>query len=191
MRRTHDPARLRGGWRGLRPDPQQKRGDAGRLRSQGQLAAGDEIELARLAKRLQHDGAQRIAGQRIRRAAQRGLDIGGAHGDKQAWIKTEFGKPIRRQRAGFNFRKILPHPDQRLARRQPSRHARDETGRGCALTPLGKHFMHGGEREPAAQHGIGSPVPERDPAQRMDIAGRLDLLDAAAQGRKRAHACSA
>ena len=96
MRRAHDPARFRGGRRWACAHPQQQRGDAGGLRGQGQFAAGDEIELARLAKRLQHDGAQRIAGQRIRRGAQCGLDIGGAYGDDEARIEAKLGKAIRR-----------------------------------------------------------------------------------------------
>ena len=140
------------------------------MRSQRQLAAGDEIELARLAKDLQHDGAERIAGERIGGGAQRRFDIGGAHGDEQARIEAELGKAVRRQRAGFKFGKILPHPDQRFARRNPPGNPRKETGRGRALVPLGKHFMHGGAREPAAQHRIGTPVAERDLVQRVDIA---------------------
>jgi hypothetical protein len=54
---------------------------------------------------------------------------------------------------------------------------------------LGKHLMHGGKREPAAQHRIGGFMAESDLAQSVDIAMRLDALDAAAQGRKHAHAC--
>ena len=87
MRRAHDPARLGGRGRQARAEAQQQRGDPGGLRGQCELAAGDEIELARIAKDFQHDGAERIAGQRIRRAAQRGLDIGGAHGDQTARIR--------------------------------------------------------------------------------------------------------
>lgn len=189
MRRAHDPARLRGGRCRVRPHPQQQRGDAGGLRGQRQLAAGDEVELARFAKGLQHHRAQRIAGERIGGGAQCGLDIGGAYGDEQARIEAELGKPARRQRAGFNFGKILPHPDQRFSPRKPARDARDKTGRRRALVSFGKHLMHGGKRQPAAQHDIGAPVAKRDPVQPVHIARRLDALDAAAQGRKRAHAC--
>ena len=56
--------------------------------------------------------------------------------------------------------------------------------------PLGEHLMHGGKRQPAAQHGIRTPVAERDLVQPVHIAWRFDALDAAAQGRKRAHACA-
>ena len=53
-----------------------KRGDAGGLRGQSQLAAGDEIELARLAPDFQHHGAERIAGQRVGGGPQRGVGVG-------------------------------------------------------------------------------------------------------------------
>jgi hypothetical protein len=191
MRRTHDPARLCGGGRRRSTHPQQQRSDPRGLCGECEFAAGDEVELARLAKGLQHDGAERIAGERIRRGAQRCLGIGGADGDEQARIEAELGKAVRRQRAGFNFRKILPHPDQRFARGHPSGDASQETGGGGALVSLGKHLMHGGKREPAAQHRIGGFMAERDLVQPVHIAMGFDALDAAAQGRKRAHACSA
>jgi len=190
MRRAHDPSRLRGGRRRRGPHPQQQRGDPGGLRGQSQLAAGDKVELPRLAKGLQHHGTECIAGKRIRRGAKCSLDIGGAHGDEQARIEAKLGKAARRQRTGFHFGKILPHPDQRFARGNPSGDPRKETGRGRALVPLGKHLMHGGKRQPAAQHGIGAPVAERDLVEPVHLAGRLDPLDAAAQGRKRVLACA-
>src|SRR3954462_13378923 len=55
---------------------------------------------------------------------------------------------------------------------------------------LGEHLRHGGQREPAAQHRVRSPVAERDLIQPVDIAMGLDALDAAAQGRKRTDACA-
>ena len=116
MRCAHDPARLGGGRRGSCAKAQHQRGDAGGLRGQREFAAGDEIELARIAKDFQHDGAERIAGERICRRAQGGLDIGGAHGDQTARIEAKLDQAAHRQRAGFHFGKILPHPDQRLSR---------------------------------------------------------------------------
>jgi hypothetical protein len=91
MRRAHDPSRLRcrGLW--LRRQPQQQAGDARRLRRQRQLAAGDEIELPRLPPDFQHDGAERIAGERIGGGPQRGVHIGRAHCHQQARIEAEFG----------------------------------------------------------------------------------------------------
>jgi len=160
------------------------------LGGEREFSAGDEIELARLAPDFQHDSADRIAGERIRRGPQRGLGIGGAHGDDEARIEAEFGKPVHRQRAGFAFGKILPHPDQRLSRCDPPREACDEPGRRRALMPFGKHFMHGSHREPAAQHRIRARMTKRDPVERVRIAIRLEALDAAAQRRKRACACA-
>ena len=83
--------------------------------------------------------------------------------------------------------KILPHPDQRPARRDPPRETCDETGRRGALPSLGEHFMHRGHRKPALQRRIRIRMPERDRAERMRIGMRLDALDAAAQS---SQACS-
>jgi hypothetical protein len=190
MRRAYDPSCLRG--RGLRRrrKPQQQCGDAGSLRSQCEFAAGDEIELARLAPDFQHHGAECIAGQRVGGSPQRRLDIGGAHGHQQPRIEAQLGEPAHRQRAGFDFGKILPHPDQRPARRHPSRKARDESRRRSTLVSFGEDFMHRGAGEAAAQRRIGLGMAERHPVKRMRFRARLDALDAAAQIRKRAHACA-
>ena len=63
-------------------------GDAGGLRGQSQFTAGDEVELTRLSPYLQHDGAERIAGQRIGRGSQRGVGILGPHGHEQPRIEA-------------------------------------------------------------------------------------------------------
>jgi hypothetical protein len=191
MRRAHDPSGFRGRGPRLRRHPQQKRGDAGGLGRQCELAARDEIELPRLPPDFQHHGAERIAGQRVGRGAQRGIGIRGAHGHEQPRIEAEFSETAHRQRARFNFRKILPHPDQRPARRQPSRKAGDEAGCRRALMSLGEHFMHYGKRKTAAQHGVRRGVAERDLVEVMRIAMRFEAFDASAQSRKRACACGA
>jgi hypothetical protein len=116
MRRAHDPSCLRRGGLWLRAHPQQQCGDARRLRRQCQLAAGDEIELARLAPDFQHHAVKRIAGQRVSGGPQRSVDIGGAHRHQQTRIEPEFGQSAHRQRAGFNLGEILPHPQQRPPR---------------------------------------------------------------------------
>ena len=191
MRRAHDPSCFRGRWPWLRGHPQKKRGDAGSLRRQSELAAGDEIELAGLPPDFQHHGAERIAGQRVGGGPQRGVGVGRAHGHQQPRIEPELAKPAQRQRAGFNFRKVLPHPDQRPARRYPPRQPCDEAGGRCALMTLGKHLMHRSERKTAAQRGIRCRMAKRDLVEIRRIAMRLDPLDAAAQIRKRAGACGA
>jgi hypothetical protein len=188
MRRAHDPSRLRRrGDRRCR-DPQQQRGDAGGLRGQCQFAARHQVELPRLAKNFQHDGAERVAGERVGRTTQRAVDIGGAHGHDTTRIEAEFGKPAHRQPAGFDVGKILPHPDQRPAPRDPPRQPRDEAGSHSALTSLGKHLMHRGHRKTAAQHRIRTGMAERHAIEGVRITGRLHALDVSSQIRKRVHA---
>ena len=163
MRRAQHPSRLRSRGQRLRRHPQQKPGDAGRLRGQRQLAARHEIELPRLAPELEHDGAERIAGERIGRGAQRALHVSRAHHHHAARIEAELGEPAHRQRAGLEFRKILPHPQQRLARRDTPRKPGDKARRGRALTPLAKHLVDRRACEPALQ---GAGRPRRDRARR-------------------------
>jgi hypothetical protein len=189
MRRAHDPSCLRGRGRWCCREPQQQCGDAGSLGCQSEFAAGDEIELPRLAPDFQHHGAERIAGQRVGGGPQRRVGIGRAHGHQQPRIEAQLGKPAHRQRAGFDFRKILPHPDQRPARRHPSGKAGDKSCRRGALMSIGKDFMHRGAGKPAAQRRIDLRMAERHLMERMRIRRRLDALDAAAQTRKRAYAC--
>jgi hypothetical protein len=192
MRRAHDPPGLRRRGHRLRRGSQQQAGDAGGLRRQGQLAAGDEIELARLSPDLEHDGAERIAGQRVGGDPQRGVDVISAHRHQQAGIETEFGQSAHRQRAGFRFAEILAHPEQWPPRRRPPGKACDKTRRGSTL-PAGcrEHLVHRAERKAAPQRRIGLAMAERHLARRIRLAVRLDALDVAAQTGKRAHACAA
>jgi hypothetical protein len=88
MRRAHDPSRFRSRGPRLRGHPQKKRGDAGGLRRQSELAAGDEIKLAGLPPDFQHHGAERIAGQRVGGGPQRGVGVGRAHGHQQPRIEA-------------------------------------------------------------------------------------------------------
>jgi len=140
------------------------------LRRQCEFAAGDEIELPRLAPDFQHDNTERIAGQRVGGGPQRGVGIGGTHGHQQPRIEAEFAQPAHRQRARFQFGKILPHPDQRPPRRQPSGKAGDEAGRRRTLMPFRKHLMHRGLGEAALQHSISAGVAERRLAMCTGIA---------------------
>ena len=188
MRRAHDPSGLRGRGPRFRGHPQQKCGDAGGCRGQCKFTAGDEIELTRLPPDFQHDGAERIAGQRVGGGPQRGVGIGRAHGHEQPRIEAQFAKPAQRQRTRFNFRKILPHPDQRPAGRDPPGQPCDEAGRHCALMSLAKHLVHRGHRKSAAQHSIRFRMAERHALWGMQIAMRLDAFDVAAQSCERVRA---
>jgi hypothetical protein len=192
MRRAHDPSCLRRRGQRLSRHPQQQAGDTRGLRGQCQLAAGDEIELSRLPPDFQHHRAQRIAGECVGGGPQCGVHIRRAHRHQKTRIETEFGQPVHRQRARFNFSEILTHPDQRLSRRRPPRKACDKTRRRRAL-PAGvsKHLVHRAQGETALQRRIGIGMTERNPVRGVRIVMRLDALDAAAQTRKRAHACAA
>jgi hypothetical protein len=110
MRRAHDPSGFRARRLWHRRRAQQHAGDPRHPRRQRQLAAGDQIEPVGLAPDFHDHGAERIAGQRISRRAQRGFHIGRANAHYQARIEPEFAKTAHRQRAGFQFGKILPHP---------------------------------------------------------------------------------
>jgi hypothetical protein len=189
MRRANDPSRLRrrGQWR--RREAQQQAGDPRHPRRQCQLAAGDEIELPRLAPDFQHHGAERVAGQRIGRCPQRGLHVGRAHRHQQARIEAEFAPPAHRQRAGFDFRKILPYPQQRPPRGDAPRQPCDESGRRGTLPSFREHLMHRAQGKTAPQRRIGLGMAERRPVRRRGVVG-FEALDTAAQPRKRACACA-
>ena len=168
MRRAHDPARLR------------RRGDgtaatrSNRPVTPEPRAASVSLRLAtrsnclRLAPDFQHHAAERIAGQRIGGGAQCGLDIGRAHGHHQARIEPEFAPAAHRQRAGFQFGKILPHPQQRPPVRHAVRQAGDEAGRRRALPALGRtpHAARPAPARPAAPRRRRHGRATRDPARR-------------------------
>jgi hypothetical protein len=170
MRRAHDPSRLRRRGLRLRRHPQQQAGDARGLRRQRQLAAGDEIELSGLAPDFEHHSAKRIAGERVGRGPQCGVDVGCAHRHHKAWVETEFGQPAHRQRARFNFGKILPHPNQRPPCRHPPGKACDKTGRRGTL-PAGfrEHLVHRAQGKTALQRRVGVGMSERGPAGQIRI----------------------
>jgi hypothetical protein len=149
MRCAHDPSCLRRRGRRLRRQPQQQAGDTRRLRGQCQLAAGDEIELPRFAPDFQHDGAKRIAGQRVGGRPQRGIHIGSAHRHQKTRIETEFGQSAHRQRARFNFGEVLTDPHQRPPCRRPPCKACDEPRRRGALPSFGEYLVHRCHREAA------------------------------------------
>jgi hypothetical protein len=166
MRRAHDPSCLGRRRLGLCCHPQQHPGDTRGLRRQGQLAAGNEVELSRLAPDFQHDDANRITGQRIGSRPQRNFHIGGAHRHEKTRIETEFSQPAHRHRARFNLGEILPYPHQRPPCRRPARKPRDKTG-GCGAlsASIGKHFVHRAQSETALQRRVGIGMPERHPAR--------------------------
>jgi hypothetical protein len=192
MRRAHDPPGLsrRGLWLGR--DPQHQAGHSRQLRGQRQPAAGDEIELPRLAPDFQHHDAKRIAGERVGCRPQRTVDVRRTHRHQSAGIQAQFGQAAHRQRAGFDFGKILTDPHQRPPGARPLRQACDKTRRRSTLPACrGEHFMDRSHSEATLQGRIRIDMPERHPGWRSGIAIRLDAPDAATQRRKRAGACAA
>ena len=91
MRRAHDPSGLGRRRLGFRRHPKHNAGDARGLGGQRQFATGDEIELSRLTPDFQHDGAQRIAGQRIGGGPQRGVHVRRTHRHDKPRIEAQFG----------------------------------------------------------------------------------------------------
>jgi hypothetical protein len=158
------------------------------LRGQCQLAAGDKVELSRLAPDLQHDGAHRIAGERISGRSQGMVDVSDVDADETTRIETEFGKPAHRDGACFDFREILPDPNHRTPRGHPSRNPGDKAGRHSALPSRArKHLVHRAQSEAALQARIRIRMSERHLSQAIRRAMRLEALDAVAQSRNRAH----
>ena len=151
------------------------------MRGQCQLAAGDKVELSRLAPDFQHDGAHRIAGERVGSRSQCMLDISGVDTDETTRIQTEFGKPAHRDGARFNFREILPDPNHRPPRGHAPRDPRDKSGRHSAL-PSGfrKHLVHGAQSESALQARIRLRMSEPHPARRVRLTTGLEALDVVA-----------
>jgi hypothetical protein len=148
--------------------------------------------LSRFAPDFQHNGAQRIAGERVGGRPQRGVHVRRAHCHQEARIETEFGQSAHRQRARFNFGEILTYPHQGPPCRRPPRKARDKTRRrGTLPTRFREYLVHRPHGEAALQCRINVDMSERHSARRVGIAVRLYALDAAAQSRKRAHACGA
>ena len=170
VRRAHDPSGLGRRRLGLRRHPQQQTGGARGLRRQRQFAAGNEVELSRLAPDFEHDDADRIAGQRVRGRPQRNFHIGRVHRHQEARIETEFGQPAHRHRTCFNRGEILPYPYQRPMWKFrcgcPACEPCDKTGCRRAL-PAGvcKHFVECSQGETAPKRRVGVRMPERHPAR--------------------------
>jgi len=189
MRRAHDPSGFRGRSLRFRCDPQHEAGDARGLRRQRQLAAGNEVELLRLAPNLHHDDTHRIADKRVRSRPQRMVHVASAYSDEKAGIEAELDEPVHRHHARFNLGEILPYPYDGPPARQPAGKGGHKTGRRRALPPrLRKHFVHGAQSEPALQGRIGLRMAEHRLAKRRGLAMDFEVLgfeafNAAAQGR--------
>jgi hypothetical protein len=147
--------------------------------------------MPRLAPDLEHHGAQRVAGERIGRRAQRTLHIGGAHRHHQARVKAEFRNPVHRQRARFALAKIHPDPQQRPLHQDPRGQAQDKAGgAGAVPAPFGEHLMHRTQGKTALQRAIGLVMAKRYAVDGISAVMRLETCKLPAQNRKRPHACA-
>jgi hypothetical protein len=136
------------------------------LRGQRQLAAGDKVELPRLAPNLQHDDTDRIASQRVGDRPQRLIRISGAYTDEKTRIETQFSQPTHRQGARFNLGEILPDPNDRPPHGRATRKPCDKAGRRDTLPAgLRKHLVHGPQGEPALQACVGIRMSKYYPAR--------------------------
>jgi hypothetical protein len=135
------------------------------LRRQRQLAAGHEVQLARLAPDLQDDNPQCIASQRVGRGSQCAVHIRCPYGHDKTRVETELGQSAHRHRARFNFGEILPHPHQRSSCGRPPGEPGDETRCGSALPAgFGEHLVDCTEREPSVQRCVCVGMPEPHPS---------------------------
>jgi hypothetical protein len=142
-----------------------------------------------LAPDLHNDSTQRIAGQRIRRCPQCAFHLGRVHCHQQSRIEPELTPATHRYRAGFDRGKVLPHPEQRLARTDALRQPCDEARRRGTLPPFREHLVHGATRETALQHRIRFVMTKRYPGRHIRGRARFDARYVIAQARKRPCAC--
>jgi hypothetical protein len=161
------------------------------LRRERVFAAGDRIEGAHLAPQVEHHGAERIAGQCVGANAQRHLGIRCLNQHDAARIEAEFGNTRHCQHPRFAGDEILPDPEQRPAFAQPLRDAGDEARGRAGLPRLeSEHLMQRAAHQPALQRRVGVGMSKRNARHVGGIHMRFDAFDAAAQARKRIHACA-
>ena len=157
-------------------------------RGQRQPPARNQIQRTHLAPDIEDDSTQCIAGQRIGSGPQRRLGILRPHRHQKARIEPKLLQSVHGQRAGFPFRKILPHPHQRSSPDQAMGNACDETcGRRAIPAAVREHFMQRPAHQPALQHRVHRGMAEGYARKTVRLA--LKASDGSPQGRKRACAC--
>lgn len=185
----HQPAGRRRTRRRLGSDPQQQRHDAGRLGRQNEAPAGGQIELARLAPRLDQRRAESRTAGRLGPGAQDAFGIAGPHQQHLRGVEAELGETGRVQPAGLGHQEILPDPEQRPRPRSPQGQGRGEAGRGGQIGPSrGIDLMQGGASDAAAQRLIELRHAETDALHRRELARQprqSEALPETGQGRGR------
>ncbi len=169
--------------------PQHETRDTGCLGGQRQSPARNQIELVRMAPYVEHHRPQCIASQRIRRHAQRHVDVGGMHRHHLTWVQPQFGEAVHGERAGFHRREILPDPHQRSPHRASPSEPCNETGR-CGRLPRFKreHFMQDATRQSSPKHCIHGRMSKRNARHVMGMASCFQTLDLSAQTDELTHA---
>lgn len=192
--RAQAPARLGARRRGRPGQPRHDGRDARFARRQGQLAAGDGIEGADGAPELQHHRPERAAGKRVGGDPQRGFSIRRPREHEPARIDPEFGEPRCRDFPRLEGGEILPHPQDRPARRRSPRQTSREADDGGRLPAIGgMDLMQDAKREAAPEGVVSGRMAESHAATRAALrAGapgggnaRLKTADALAQCRER------
>jgi hypothetical protein len=141
---------------------QQDDSDAMLLRSQCKPAAGDQIKHFGFAPGFDDDRAEPSALQPFRTRAQRAHGVGCAHHQNARRIDPQFQQTGRMNLAGFERRKILPHPQKPFVRTEHA-HGQRQCKTGCGRFFAGrgrKHLMQCAKAQSSAQAGVGGPVTE-------------------------------
>lgn len=137
-------------------------GDAGLRGGERQAAAGDKIDILRIAPELEHDRAERPAGQSFQSRPQAAIRIGRAHDHNALRIETEIEQPRHRKLAERERREILANPENGTAAGNPYRQSGRKTRGRHALPFLRcEDFMQDAGFQPALQDGIRARMPER------------------------------
>jgi hypothetical protein len=177
------PARAGGAGLGRGRHPQQQGHDAGGLGRQEEAAAGGQVELARLAPGLDHDGAERRAARGFRARPEHALAVACPHQQHLRRIEPELGEARRMQGAGLGIEEILPCPEQRAPACGLQRQGGGETGGGGEVGRSRRvDLVQSGSGEAAAERLVERRRPEGDALHRRKLARQPRQNEALPQG---------
>lgn len=177
------PARAGGARLGRGRHPQQQGHDAGGLGRQGEAAAGGQVELARRAPGLDHDGPERRAARRLRPRSEHAFAITRPHQQHLRRIEPELGEARRMQGAGLGIEEILPCPEQRAPAGGFQRQGGSEAGGGGKIGRGGRiDLVQGGAGEAATEWLVKRGRSEGDACHRRKLARQPRQSEALPQG---------
>lgn len=184
------PARAGGAGLGRRGHPQQQGHDAGGLGRQRQAAAGGQVELARRAPGLDHDGPERRAARRLRPGPEHALAVARPHQQHLRRVEPELGQARRMQGTGLGIEKILPDPEQRASAGGPQRQGDGEAGGGGEVGRSGRvDLMQGGAGEAAVERLVERGRSEGDALHRRKLARQPRQSETLPQGSQGSGGC--